>query len=51
MEVIDIKELPDGGADLTVDVTEEESKLLIGYAIKHLLAEYLEKEKLTKKGK
>lgn len=41
MEIVELKELPDGGANLTVNITEEESKFLIEYAINHILQEYV----------
>ena len=42
MEVLEIKELEDGGAIVKLEMTEEENNFLVGYAVKNILKEYIE---------
>jgi hypothetical protein len=44
MKVIEIKEKEDGSADLTLDLTDEEARLLIEYAVIDILEKALEKQ-------
>jgi len=37
MEVLEIKELEDGGATIELEMTEEENNLLVGYAVNNIL--------------
>lgn len=41
MEVISIKEMEDGSAELTLEMTEEENRLLIEYAVVDILKEHI----------
>lgn len=44
MEVIEIKEKKDGSAELILELTEEENRLLVEYAVIDILTKTLEKE-------
>lgn len=44
MEVIEIKEKEDGSAELILDLTEEENRLFVEYAVIDILTKTLEKE-------
>jgi len=43
MKVLDLIENEDGSATLNLELTEEENRLLIEYAIQHLLREKFKK--------
>ena len=45
MKVLDIKENEDGSATIELDMSEEENRQLIEYAVINLLKEYIEIEK------
>ena len=44
MDVIDFKENEDGSATVTLNMTEEEQKFLLEYAIKKILEEEINKD-------
>lgn len=37
MEVIDIKEMEDGSAEITLEMSKEENDMLIGFAVNEIL--------------
>jgi len=43
MEILEIKDREDGGADIKIDFTEEELELLLSYALSTLLDEKIKK--------
>ena len=43
MEVLKITEQEDGSADLELNLSEEETKLLIEYAVRHIIRDYISK--------
>ena len=51
MEVLKINDNPDGTATLDLEMSNEEQKLLIQYAVTNLLKEYIESCEENKKGK
>jgi len=43
MEVLSVKEMEDGSAEVTLEMTEEENRLLIEHAVVDILKEQIKK--------
>lgn len=50
MEILDIKENPDGSASMTMEISKEENRSLLEYAITNILKEEIEKYKDIQEG-